>query len=498
MEVHIKLSELLTGYSQAELTGSGDVEIECIEYDSRQVKPNSLFVAIKGYERDGFEFVPQAVERGAVAVVGEHNECSLVQNYVKVADPRQALADLAAKFYDYPGRKLKICGVTGTNGKTTVCYLIKSIMEARNKTVGLVTSVVYDSGKETFSAERTTPESLDLQRLLYLMKKNHCVNAVIEVSSHALALHRVDNVDFRVAVFTNITRDHLDFHQTMEDYLQTKKQLLERLEGPLSYAVINIDVPEFRSFLGDITSSYLTYSLEDTSADVYCTSFELESARTMFDLKTPMGVHTVTFPLPGRFNLINALAAAAAGLASGVDIDNVVRGLQTTPPVPGRLNYVECGQPFAVYVDYAHSPDAIERLCETARELSQGKLLLLFGCGGDRDKGKRPLMGKAATTGSDYCVVTSDNPRSEEPDAIIEDIKPGLKGDQYDIIPDRSAAIEAVLKKAEPGDVVLLAGKGAENYQEIKGVRHEFDDTNEARRLLAELGYTGLVSDKGN
>lgn len=488
----------MTGHSQAELTGSGDVEIEGIEYDSRQVRPNSLFVAIKGYERDGFEFVPQAVERGAVAVVSEHDECSLVENHVKVADTRQALADLAAKFYDYPGRKLKICGVTGTNGKTTVCYLIKSIMEARSKKVGLVTSVVYDSGKETFPAERTTPESLDLQRLLYLMKKNHCVNAVVEVSSHALALHRVDNVDFREAVFTNITRDHLDFHQTMEDYLQTKKQLLKRLEGPLSYAVINIDVPEFRSFLSDITSSYLSYSLEDTSADVYCSSFDLKSAQTVFDLKTPMGVHTVTFPLPGRFNLINALAAAAAGLAAGVDIDNVVRGLETAQPVPGRFNYVECGQPFAVYVDYAHTPDAIERLCETARELSQGKLLVLFGCGGDRDKGKRPLMGKAATSGSDYCVVTSDNPRSEEPDAIIEDIKPGLEGDQYDIIGDRSTAIEAVLKKAEPGDVVLLAGKGAENYQEIKGVRHEFDDTNEAKRVLTELGYTGLVSDKGN
>ncbi len=488
----------MTGHSQAELTGSGDVEIEGIEYDSRQVRPNSLFVAIKGYERDGFEFVPQAVERGAVAVVSEHDECSLVENHVKVADTRQALADLAAKFYDYPGRKLKICGVTGTNGKTTVCYLIKSIMEARSKKVGLVTSMVYDSGKETFPAERTTPESLDLQRLLYLMKKNHCVNAVVEVSSHALALHRVDNVDFREAVFTNITRDHLDFHQTMEDYLQTKKQLLKRLEGPLSYAVINIDVPEFRSFLSDITSSYLSYSLEDTSADVYCSSFDLKSAQTVFDLKTPMGAHTVTFPLPGRFNLINALAAAAAGLAAGVDIDNVVRGLETAQPVPGRFNYVECGQPFAVYVDYAHTPDAIERLCETARELSQGKLLVLFGCGGDRDKGKRPLMGKAATTGSDYCVVTSDNPRSEEPDAIIEDIKPGLEGDQYDIIGDRSTAIEAVLKKAEPGDVVLLAGKGAENYQEIKGVRHEFDDTNEAKRVLTELGYTGLVSDKGN
>jgi UDP-N-acetylmuramoyl-L-alanyl-D-glutamate--2,6-diaminopimelate ligase len=498
MEAQIKLGELLTGHRPAELSGSGDVEIDDIEYDSRRVGANTLFVAVKGYRQDGFEFIPEAVERGAVAVVGERDGCDLVDNYVRVDDTRRALADLAARLYDYPGRKLKICGVTGTNGKTTVCHLIRNIMEGRQKRVGMVTSTVYDSGKEKFDAERTTPESLDLQRLLFLMKKNHCVNAVLEVSSHALALHRVDNINFQVAVYTNFTRDHLDFHATMENYLQTKKQLLSRLHGPLSYAVINYDVPEYRGFIGDLATSYLTYSLSDQAADVGTTAYQFEAARTVFELKTPMGVHSVTFPLPGRFNLINALAAAAAGLAAGIDVDHVVRGLETAQPVPGRLNYIECGQPFAVYVDYAHTPDAIERLCETAHELSQGRLLILFGCGGDRDKGKRPLMGKAATTGADYCIVTSDNPRSEEPDAIIKEIKPGLSGDQFEIIGDRSSAIEAILKMAGPGDVVLLAGKGAENYQEIKGVKHDFDDSKEARRVLAELGYNGLVSDKGN
>ena len=497
-DITIKLGELLTGLEQADLTGSADVEIEDIAYDSRQVRSGSLFVAITGYQQDGHEFVADAVERGAVAVVGEHDECTLTPNYVRVPDARKALADLAARMYDYPGKKLKACGVTGTNGKTTVCHLIKNILEARSKTVGMVTSTVYDTGKEAFPAERTTPESLDLQRLLYLMKKNHCVNAVIEVSSHALALHRVDNIDFRVAVYTNITRDHLDFHKTMEEYLECKKQLVKRLDGPLSYAVINLDVPEFRSLFGDFTSSYLSYSLEDTKADVYCTRFELEAAQMVFDLKTPMGVHTVTFPLAGRFNLINALAAAAAGLACGVDVDNVVRGLESTHQVPGRFNYLECGQPFAVYIDYAHTPDALARLCETARELSQGNVLVLFGCGGDRDRGKRPLMGKAVSTAADFCVVTSDNPRGEDPQTIIDEIVPGLEGDQYEIIPDRRTAIEALLKKAQPGDVVLLAGKGSENYQEVKGVRHEFDDASEARRVLAELGYTGLVSDKGN
>jgi len=498
MEAHIKLGELLTGHQPAELAGRGDVEIDTIEYDSRRVRPNGMFVAVKGYRHDGFDYVTQAVERGAVAVVGERETCDLVENYVRVSDTRRALADLSAKLYDYPGRKLKVCGVTGTNGKTTTCYLTKNILEARNKRVGMVTSTVYDSGKEVFDADRTTPESLDLQRLLFLMKKNRCVNAVVEVSSHALALHRVDNIDFRVAVYTNFTRDHLDFHKTMEDYLQTKKQLLKRLKGLTSYAVINLDVPEFRAFIGDLVSSYITYSLSDPAADVHAASYRFETARTLFELKTPMGVHGVDFPLPGRFNLINALAAAAAGFASGIDVDNVVRGLETARSVPGRLNYIECGQPFAVYVDYAHTPDAIARLCETARELSQGRLLVLFGCGGDRDKGKRPLMGAAATAGADYCVVTSDNPRSEEPDAIIEDIKPGLAGNRYEIIPDRREAIAAILKKAGPGDVVLLAGKGAENYQEVKDVKHDFDDSKEARRVLAELGYTGLVSDKGN
>lgn len=488
----------MAGLDQAELTGNSDVEINDIAYDSRLVKPGYLFVAITGYQQDGHKFIADAVERGAVAVVGEQDECELTSNYLKVPNARKALADLSAKLYDYPGRKLKICGVTGTNGKTTVCHLIKNILEARSKTVGMITSTVYDTGKETFPAERTTPESLDLQRLLLLMKKNRCVNAVLEVSSHALALHRVDNIEFRIAVYTNITRDHLDFHKTMEEYLECKKQLLKRLDGPMSYAVINLDVPEFRSFFGDFSSSYISYSLEDSTADVYCTRFELETGQTLFDLMTPMGVHTVTFPLPGRFNLINGLAAAAAGLAAGVDIDNVVRGLETAKPVPGRFNYIECGQPFAVYIDFAHTPDALTRLCETAREISQGRLLVLFGCGGDRDRGKRPLMGKAVSSAADFCILTSDNPRSEDPKIIIDEIIPGLEGNKHEIIMDRSAAIEALIKMAQPGDVVLLAGKGSENYQEVKGVRHAFDDASEARRVLAELGYTGLVSDKGN
>lgn len=480
------------------MDGNADTEIEQIEYDSRLIEPGSLFVAVKGYERDGFDFVDQAIQNGAVAVLGERESCEQTENYVRVTNSRIALAGVSAAFYGFPGMKLKACGVTGTNGKTTTCFLLKSILEARNKRTGLITSVLYDTGKDQFDAERTTPESLDLQRLLLLMRQNYCVNAVIEVSSHALMLHRVDHINFRVAVFTNISRDHLDFHKTMEDYLEAKKLLLKKLTGPLSYAVINLDVPEFRPLFGEFNSSYISFSLSDTNADVYCSAYEIRPNGTTFDLVTPMGSQTVELKLPGRFNLKNAIAAIAAGLASGIDIDSVIRGLERAKPVAGRFNYVDAGQPFAVYVDYAHTPDAIKRLCESARELCNGRMLILFGCGGDRDRGKREMMGKAATTAADYVVVTSDNPRSEEPQAIIDEIKPGLVKGKFEIVIDRAEAIGKILRMAKPNDVILLAGKGSEPYQEVKGERTPFSDEREAYKELTAMGYSIGGDEKGN
>ena len=478
------------------LRGDPDVEIENIEYDSRLVKEKTLFFAIKGFKQDGYDFAAQAIENGAVAVMGGRESFDHGDVHVAVPDDRKAMADVSAKFYGFPGREIKVCGVTGTNGKTTTCHLIKHILEARNKITGLVSSLVYDTGREKFEAERTTPESLDMQRLLYLMNKNFCVNAVIEVSSHALTLHRVDNINFRVAVYTNISRDHLDYHENMDEYLAAKRLLLDKLTGPLSYAVINLDVPEFRRFFGDFAASYIGYSLDNTSADVYCESYEFFPDHTVMDLHTPMGRRTISIKLPGRFNLINAVAAAAGGLASGVDVDNVVRGLEHAEPISGRFMPVVHGQPFAVYVDFAHTPDALERLCASAREINEGRLLLLFGCGGDRDKGKRPLMGEVATRLADYVVVTSDNPRTEDPHKILEDIKPGLKDGNYEICIDRQEAIQRIMRMAREGDVVILAGKGAENYQEIKGVKHPFDDSAEARTELAALGYTGMNEEK--
>ena len=488
----MKLNDLIHGLEGAVLSGSGDIEMENIEYDSRQVRENSLFFAVKGFKTDGYDFIEDAKSRGAVAVMGERDGHKAVTTHIKVPDIRRAMSDTSARFYNYPGLRLKVCGVTGTNGKTTTCNLVKKILEARNKRVGLITSLLYDTGREKFKADRTTPESLDLQRLLFLMRKNQCVNAVVEVSSHALALHRADNINFRVAIFTNFTRDHLDFHGSMEEYFKAKALLAKKLDGPLSYAVINLDVPEFHQLFGDLSSPFVAYSLSDRKADVYAGDYDIKPSGTTFDLVTPMGQRTVSYKLPGKFNLINALAAAAGGLASGADLETVVRGLEDGQPIPGRFNYIDMGQPFSVFVDFAHTPDAIERLCESAREVSKGKLFLLFGCGGDRDKGKRPIMGTMATTRADYAVVTSDNPRSEDPQAIINEIKPGLKGKNHEVIVDRHEAIIAILKKAGPGDVVLLAGKGAETYQEIKGVQYPFDDSKEARAALKEMGYAAV------
>lgn len=481
---------MVSGLDHKEIIGNPDVEIANIEYDSRLIKDNGLFIAVPGYQVDGFDFVKSAVANGAIAVIGEKEACAEAPNYVQVENIRKAMPEIAGMFYGHPGLKIKACGVTGTNGKTTTCFLIKKILEARDKKVGLISSQIYDTGDEKFEAERTTPESLDLQRLLFLMKKNYCVNAIIEVSSHALSLNRVDNINFRVAVYTNITRDHLDFHKTMEEYLEAKKLLLKKLEGPLCYAVINLDVPEFRELFGDFASSYISYSLDNSDADIYCVKYEIKPNGTIFDIVTPMGNRTIDYKLSGKFNLMNAIAAIGGGMASGIDIDSVVKGLEAAEPIPGRFNYIDLGQPFAVYVDYAHTPDAIERLITSAREISEGRVFTLFGCGGDRDKGKRSMMGQAATLNSDYVIITSDNPRSEDPEAIIEDIKPGIVGSNYEICIDRKEAIEKILKLAKEGDVVLLAGKGDENYQEIKGVKSPFSDKDVALKILHELGYT--------
>jgi len=492
---HIKLIELIRALDVFDAVGGMEIEITGLECHSGLVERGAVFVAIPGFKRDGVEFAAEAVARGAVAVVAERpNVTGLSCVWVTTPDARKALSDLAAKFYGYPGKQLKVLGVTGTNGKTTSAFLLRRILQERGKRVGLISSILYDTCGDSFPAERTTPESLDIQRLLFLMRANGCNNVVMEVSSHALALKRVDNVEFRVGLFTNLTRDHLDFHGDMKAYLAAKAILLEKLDGLTKYAVINLDEPYFRELFGCLKSAYLTFSLANPTADVFTTGYDLRFDGTYFDLVTPLGSQTVRMKLCGRFNLMNALGAIAGGLASGVDLDAVVAGVEAMDPVPGRFQRVDCGQKFAVVIDYAHTPDAIARVIETARGLTDGKIYAVFGCGGDRDRGKRPLMGAAATENADFAIVTTDNPRSEEPLAIIDEIKPGLTAGKYQIQPDRRLAIREVFRRAQAGDVALLLGKGAEEYEEVAGVKKHYSEIDEAHSALHEMGYDATVT----
>ncbi|MEE9442778.1 MAG: UDP-N-acetylmuramoyl-L-alanyl-D-glutamate--2,6-diaminopimelate ligase [candidate division Zixibacteria bacterium] len=487
--VIILLRDLARAVSGAEITGNDDVEISGIEYHSGMIKPGSAFVAITGFQQDGNLFAQDAIEKGAVAIITEKEGDYSVPQMI-VPDTRMALADLSALIYDYEKNKIKICAVTGTNGKTTSCFLIRNILNARGKRTGLVTSLVYDTLRDQITASRTTPESLDIFRLLTAMKNNFCTNTVIEVSSHALMLHRIRNLNIQVALFTNFTREHLDFHKDMNDYLEAKAKLLDFVTSKTQWAVLNYDCPEFRGFLDRLTCSHMTYSLSDPGADVYLEHFELRPDGSSLELRTPMGVKHIDFKLPGRYNLYNALAAATASLASGVDIDSVATGLANSRVIPGRLERIESNAPFSVFIDYAHTPDALKRTIETLKEIGTGRVLTLFGCGGDRDRGKRPLMAEAVALSSDYCVLTSDNPRSEDPQQIINDAQAGFtNGARAEIIKDREEAIKHILENSEQGDIILLAGKGAEEYQEINGVRYPFSDKDVAIKYLEKMRH---------
>ncbi len=485
----ISLKQAASSIPGAVVVGDDDTEITGMEYHSRMITPASLFVAIKGFMHDGNDWIDEAIDRGAAAVMTEKRAPRSIPQII-VPDARAAMADLAAMMYGHPESKLDIYGVTGTNGKTTTCFLIKKMIEAAGKQSGMVSSLVYDTGKDQIPAGRTTPESLDMYRLLHMMTKNACTHAVVEISSHALVLHRVKNLNVRVAVFTNITRDHLDFHTSMDDYLSAKGRLLDMVDDPDKWAVINLDCEEFRPFLTRGQSRKMSYAMDNDAADVHLANIRFRPSGSHFELHAPDGMRDVDYKLTGRYNLYNALAASTAALAGGLGLDAVAAGLENAEVVPGRLERIDSTAPFSVFIDFAHTPDALRRTIETLRETSHGKILVLFGCGGDRDRGKRPLMGEAVTALADYAVLTSDNPRSENPARIIDDVRPGLKGGtQVEIIEDRKEAVARILDRAGEGDVVLLAGKGAENYQEIKGIRHPYSDREEAAKRLEKRGY---------
>jgi UDP-N-acetylmuramoyl-L-alanyl-D-glutamate--2,6-diaminopimelate ligase len=470
---------------------NADASISAITYDSRRVVPGSVFVALKGLRADGGLFTDQAAQRGALAIVSElpRPEAFSIP-WVTVRDARLALALLADRFFNHPSRRMPVIGVTGTNGKTTTSYLLSSILDAAGLRAGMLGTVAYRIGGEDREASRTTPEAPDVQQLLNEMLEHGGKSAVMEVSSHALSLKRVDGMRFAAGVFTNLTRDHLDFHEDMEAYFAAKRRLFEMLP-PGAPGVINMDDPRGAALV-EIAKQPVTYAIT-APADVTPGPIDMTLSGLRFDVDTPKGTVTISSKLVGRPNVYNILAATAAAVSLDVPIAAIENGVSSLSGVPGRFEVVSgSSDDITVVVDYAHTDDALRNLLETARPLSARRLITVFGCGGDRDRSKRPLMGMVAARLSDVVVITSDNPRSEEPSRIIEEIERGIPaGSQtssrtpiVESIVDRAAAIDRAVAMAGPQDVVLIAGKGHEKYQQVGDRVLPFDDGEVARAAL--------------
>ena len=470
----MKLRKVMAGVG---VPAVADVEVTDLAYDSAAVRPGTLFFCVPGFTSDGHDFAPRAVEAGAVALVVER-PLELGVPEVLVPSVRAAMAPAAAAFHGDPTAALDVVGVTGTNGKTTTAFLVRALLEAAGRQTGLLGTVTSIVGGEERPVVRTTPEAIDLQRDFADMRRGGDVACSMEVSSHALELHRADAIHWAVAVFTNLTQDHLDFHPTMEHYFAAKRRLFQA--APRA-AVINVDDPYGRRLAAELPDA-ITFGIESEAA-VRATDVAFALTGSTF---TVDGLDLLT-SLPGRFNVLNALGAMAAARALGVANDVIAEALGTAGRVPGRFEPVDAGQPFAVLVDYAHTPDSLENVLRAAREIARRRVIVVFGAGGDRDRGKRPLMGRAARALADLVVVTSDNPRSEDPEAIIADIKAGTgNGPGVETLVDRRTAIARAVQLAREGDVVVIAGKGHEQGQEFEGGRKvPFDDVTVAREALA-------------
>ena len=490
----MRLGELLSGVEI--LAQTGNPEISGLEYDSRRIKPGYAFVALRGESVDGNRFIPQAIASGAAAIITDSDARPEAMAWARVRDARRALALLSANYYGHPARQLRITGITGTNGKTTTCFLVESILGAAGRKTALVGTIEYHIPGKTLPAPHTTPEALELNRLFRQALDRGATDVVMEVSSHALAQLRTFSVPFDVAVFTNLTRDHLDYHRTLEEYFAAKQILFTGCGAPAPrVAVLNIDDPygrELEGFSEDQGSRVLSYGLKQGNFSV--AGVEMRPSGTHFELLIPHGAIPIRSPLIGRVNVYNMLAASAAAHAGSCPPEAIANGLSNLKRVPGRFEPVDCGQPFTVVVDYAHTDDALRNVLSLARELlasSGGRVITLFGCGGDRDRTKRPLMGEAAGKASDFVVLTSDNPRSEDPAEIMAEVIPGLQhtGVQFEVEADRRAAIAQAIGRARRGDIVVVAGKGHEQVQVIGASNLPFDDRQVAREALRNLGY---------
>lgn len=479
----MRLSELAKATACISLTG--DAQIESIGYNSRKSAAGELFCCVVGTFSDGHDFAAEAARAGAVALVVERPlEIDLPQ--LVVANTRIAMAEMAAAFYDYPARGMTIVGVTGTNGKTSTTYMIKAIAEQAGAKVGLIGTIRNLVGSRVIETERTTPESVDLQRILREMRNENVTLAIMEVSSHSLDQHRVHGIAFDVGVFTNLTHDHLDYHKTVGNYLAAKKKLFAQS----ARAVLNADDPCFAKMAEGLTIPVKTFGVRER-ADFCAADIDITPRGVQFDLRAGGESTRLNVGIPGLFSVFNALAAAAAASALGYTGEEIQTGLERMSSVSGRLEPLETnGRDFTVLLDYAHAPDALENVLTTIRDFAKARVITLFGCGGDRDQAKRPIMGEIAGRYSDFLVVTSDNPRSEDPYRIIESIMEGVmkSGCAYVVIEDRYDAIKYALEHAKKDDVVLLAGKGHESYQEVGGGKKHFDEKEIVAQLLREPG----------
>jgi UDP-N-acetylmuramoyl-L-alanyl-D-glutamate--2,6-diaminopimelate ligase len=487
----MQLKPFLDATPVRQVIGPLDRQVENIAYDSRRVQRHTMFVALRGEKSDGHQFIGQAIDKGASVIVAERDHKDPRVTCLVVENTRTALADFSATFYGHPARKLKLAAVTGTNGKTTTTFLIKHICENAGLRCGLIGTVRYEIGERVLPAIRTTPESLDLQELLAQIGSAGCKAAAMEVSSHALAQDRTRGLEWDVAVFTNLTQDHLDFHRTMDNYFEAKAKLFTALATQKRkrkpFAIVNIDDRYGRQLLDKIDKrvAVVTYGM-GTRADFRASNYRAEFSGTSYQLDAHGKSYLVRLPLIGRFNVGNSVAALAAANALGINLRNALLSLAKAPQVPGRLELVPARRQFQVFVDYAHTPDALGNVLKTLRELAPQRLIAVFGCGGDRDRQKRPLMAEMADRLADYSIITSDNPRKEDPNAIVSEIEKGFRSNHYEKIVDRTQAIDRAVALARPRDIVLIAGKGHETYQEFGDHTIPFDDIQVARRAIED------------
>ncbi|MFC1541370.1 UDP-N-acetylmuramoyl-L-alanyl-D-glutamate--2,6-diaminopimelate ligase [Candidatus Latescibacterota bacterium] len=480
----MKLSNLVDGYEIIEMMGDMSSEIVSIEYDSRKVKKGSLFVAVQGFTYNGNSYIGDVVRKGAAGIVTDIPDTRADVATIIVVDARKAMAVIADRFFGSPQNSLVMAAVTGTNGKTTVSYMVKSIFEASGIRCGIIGTIGHVIGGDTIESLNTTPESVDIHSMLSKINEASQHACVMEVSSHALALSRVHGIQFRAAAFTNISRDHLDFHGDFKEYLEAKSILFTTLSGD-STAVVNLD-DSHADYIINVSrgSKIITFGFNNR-CEIHPVSYELGTRGSDIVLSTPAGQMKLQLPIPGKFNISNAMAAVGLGLACGLQIDEIVNGLESMKPVRGRYENIDEGQDFSVIIDYAHTPDALENILSSVREITKGRLISVFGCGGDRDRGKRPEMGAISTRLADYSIITSDNPRTENPEDIIDDIiKGAMEKAEYIAIPDRESGISEAVNMVQAGDSIVIAGKGHEDYQIIGTEKRHFDDAEIVRRLI--------------